>query len=165
MNDKKLRIAIVPGSFDPITNGHIDIVRRAADSYDKVYIAVMINDTKSYMFTLNERERIAKSAVQNIENVTVISSEGYLWELAKSLGAVAIVKGIRNAKDEEYELNMAKYNSEHYPDAKTVLLPTKDNLRHISSTLAREKIKNGESIEDLLPKAAINQINEILSSR
>ena len=165
MNDKKMRIAIVPGSFDPITNGHIDIVKRAADTYDKVYLAVMINDAKSYMFTLGEREEIARLAVQDIANVEVISSEGYLWKLAKALGAVAIVKGIRNSQDEAYELNMAKYNSEHYPEAKTVLLDTRKGLENLSSTLVREKILNNESIENLLPDSAIDKIKDILSTR
>ena len=85
MNDKNLRIAIVPGSFDPITNGHIDILRRAAERYDKVYLAVMINSAKNYMFSLDERAEIAKLAIADIENAEVISSDGYLWQLAKSL--------------------------------------------------------------------------------
>ena len=165
MNTKRMRIAIVPGSFDPITNGHIDILRRAAEAYDKVYLAVMINDAKEYMFTRQEREEIAVAAVNGIENVEVISSDGYLWQLAKSLGAVAIVKGVRNARDEEYELNMAKYNSEHYPEAETILLPTRAELKEISSTLVREKIKNSESLEGLLPHSAIKKINDILSAR
>ena len=165
MNDKDLRIAIVPGSFDPITNGHIDILRRAAECYDKVYLAVMINATKSYMFSLEERAQIAKIAITDIKNAEVISSDGYLWQLAKSLGAVAIVKGIRNATDEAYELDMAKYNAERYPEAETVLLPTKDDLKDLSSTLVREKLLSGESIEGLLPSAAITKIKEILSSR
>ena len=165
MNDEKKRIAIVPGSFDPITNGHIDILRRAAESYDKVYLAVMINDAKSYMFSLEERTEIAQLAAHNIENAEVISSDGYLWQLAKSLGAEAIVKGIRNSVDEAYELNMAKYNSEHYPEAETVLLQTKEELKDISSTLVREKIASGESIDGLLPSTAISKIKEILSSR
>ena len=125
----------------------------------------MINDAKSYMFTLDEREEIARAAVCDIANVEVISSKGYLWKLAESLGAVAIVKGIRNEKDKEYELNMAKYNSEHYPNAETVLLQTKDELKNLSSTLVREKISKAESISEFLPPAAIDKINEILSSR
>ena len=165
MNNKNLRIAIVPGSFDPITNGHIDIVRRAADIYDKVYLAVMINESKNYMFTLSERTDIARIAVRDIPNVEVISSEGYLWQLAKSLGACALVKGIRNSVDEEYELKMAKYNSEQYPQAETILLETREELKDISSTVVREKILRGESIENLLPICAIQKINEILSSK
>ena len=165
MNKKNLRIAIVPGSFDPITNGHIDIVRRAANDYDKVYLAVMINDTKNYMFTLSEREEIAKSAVNGIQNVEVISSDGYLWKLAKELEAIAIVKGIRNSTDEEYELKMAKYNAEHYPEAKTILLKTSEGLEHISSTLVRERLLNNESLNGLLPSEAIDKITQILSTR
>ena len=165
MNNKEMRIAIVPGSFDPITNGHVDIVLRAADDYDKVYLAVMINDAKNYMFTLQEREEIAKAAVTGIENVEVISSEGYLWKLAQSLDAVAIVKGVRNAKDKEYELNMAKYNAEHYPKAQTVLLQAREELADVSSTLVREKLQNNESIEKLLPELAVEKIYKILSSR
>ena len=90
------RIAIVPGSFDPITNGHLDIIKKAAALYDKVYVAVMINDKKTYMFTLEERRMIAESATAEIGGVEVISSSGWLWELAKDLGACAIVKGYRN---------------------------------------------------------------------
>lgn len=165
MNDKKTRIAIVPGSFDPITNGHIDIVRRAAEDYDKVYLAVMINNAKNYMFTLSERTEIAEAAVSGIKNVEVISSDGYLWQLAKSLGAIAIVKGIRNSIDEKYELEMAEYNAQYCPEAKTVLLPTREDLKDISSTLVREKIRNSESLENLLPHKAIKKINDILSAK
>ncbi len=154
-------IAIVPGSFDPITNGHIDIVRRAKERYDKVYLAVMINDAKKYMFSLEERTDIAKAALGDMDGVEVISSEGYLWKLAKTLGACAIVKGIRNETDEAYELKMAEYNAEHYPDAKTVLLKTEDHLKSLSSTLVREKISNGDNIEAYLPAKAIAKIEEI----
>ena len=175
MNDKKTRIAIVPGSFDPITYGHLDLVERASKLYDKVYLAVMINrekqyllsinNAKNYMFTLSERTEIAEAAVSGIKNVEVISSDGYLWQLAKSLGAIAIVKGIRNSIDEKYELEMAEYNAQYCPEAKTVLLPTREDLKDISSTLVREKIRNSESLENLLPHKAIKKINDILSAK
>ena len=106
----KQRIAIVPGSFDPITNGHIDIIRRAAELYDRVFVAVMINDQKKYRFTLEEREAIARAATEDMERVEVISSSGWLWELARDLGACAIVKGYRNETDLEYEKKMAEFN-------------------------------------------------------
>ena len=96
MAEKIKGVAIVPGSFDPITNGHIDIVKRAAELYEKVYLAVMINAEKSYMFSIDERKDIAKAALRGFEGVEVISSEGYLWKLAEELSAVAIVKGVRN---------------------------------------------------------------------
>ena len=165
MENKDLRIAIVPGSFDPITNGHIDIVRRAKECYDKVYLAVMINDAKEYMFTLEEREAIAKAALEAMEGVEVISSRGYLWKLAQSLGACAIVKGIRNETDRAYELKMAEYNAEHYPDAKTVLLDTTEELKDLSSTLVREMISNKDAIKAYLPERAIAKIEEILREK
>ena len=95
----KTTVAIVPGSFDPITNGHIFVINEAAKRYDKVFVAVMINSDKEYMFTLDERKSIAVAAVRNISNVEVIASNGWLYELANSLNADAIVKGYRNNTD------------------------------------------------------------------
>jgi len=163
--EAKKRIAIVPGSFDPITNGHLDIVRRAAELYDKVYLAVMINSEKRKMATLQQRKKIAETAVLGIDKVEVISSEGYLWKLAEELDACAIVKGVRNSVDREYELKMAEYNSAHNPKAETVLLDTADGLGGVSSTLVREKIMRGEDISSYLPDSAICEIYKIIPQR
>ena len=157
----KQRIAVVPGSFDPITNGHIDVIRRATELYDKVFVAVMINDQKKYRFTLEEREAIARAALEGIERVEVISSRGWLWELAKELGACAIVKGYRNETDLEYEQKMAAFNKEHNPDAETVLLKASDGLETLSSTVVRERMLNDEQIDGLLPEKAIELIKKI----
>lgn len=162
---KEKTIAIVPGSFDPITNGHINIVKRAINDYDKVYLAVMINPDKEYMFTISQRERIAKAAVSDIKNVEVISSEGLLWELAKSLGACAIVKGYRNSTDLVYEKKMAEFNRAHYPQAETVLLMADDELSDISSTLVRKMIEDNTSLEGVLPSGAIAEINKIINEK
>ena len=156
MGDK--RIAIVPGSFDPITNGHIDIVKRAAAEYDTVYLAVMINADKQYLFNIEQRTEIARAAMRELENVNVISSEGMLWQLAQKLNADAIVKGYRNQKDLDYELEMAKFNEAHFPKAKTVLLKSDPTLENLSSTALREKLVNNESIEGLIPEAAAELI-------
>ena len=164
MKDGKT-VAIVPGSFDPITYGHIDIAKRAAALYDTVYLAVMINDQKKYTFSIEERERIAKRALYGVDNVYVISSKGMLWQLAKELSADAIVKGYRNQVDYDYEQKMAQFNDEKNPFAKTVLLEANEKYYCLSSTVVREKINNNESLEDMLPRAAINEINEILSKR
>lgn len=153
-----VRIAIVPGSFDPITNGHIDIVKRAAAEYDTVYLAVMINASKKYLFSIEQRSEIAKAATSELKNVKVISSEGMLWKLAKELDADAIVKGYRNQTDYEYELDMAKFNEAHFPKAKTVLLKANSELENLSSTALREKLVNNESIEGLIPEAAAELI-------
>lgn len=157
----KQRIAVVPGSFDPITNGHIDVIRRATELYDKVFVAVMINDQKKYRFTLEEREAIARAALEGLERVEVISSRGWLWELAKNLGACAIVKGYRNETDLEYEQKMAEFNKEHNPDAETVLLKASDGLETLSSTVVRERMLNDEQIDGLLPEKAIELIKKL----
>ena len=159
---KSKRIAIVPGSFDPITYGHIDIVKRAAAEYDTVYLAVMINDSKKYMFDMTQREAIAGACLDDIANVKVISSSGMLWELARDLGAVAIVKGYRNSVDYEYEQKMAEYNREHYPNADTVLLKADSSLENLSSTVVRQRILNGDTLEGYLPQAALALIEEYL---
>ena len=150
MNEGKKKIAIVPGSFDPITYGHIDLVQRASEVYDKVYLAVMINRDKQYMFSMEERTRIAMAAVEEFDNVEVISSEGMLWELALNLDACAIVKGYRNEIDLAYEQKMAEFNYAHNPLAQTVLLESKSDLINISSTVVREKIYQKESLVDLM---------------
>ena len=162
---KKEGIAIVPGSFDPITLGHVDIARRAAERFETVYFAVMINPDKRYMFTIDERVEIAKAALSGIDGVKVISSEGMLWKLALDLGACAIVKGVRNEVDREYELKMAEFNSAHNPAAKTILLETAPALKEISSTLVREAIENGYPLAQYLPPKAIEAIRERIENR
>ncbi|MBO7309993.1 MAG: pantetheine-phosphate adenylyltransferase [Clostridia bacterium] len=155
-------VAIVPGSFDPITNGHINIAMRAAKEFDIVYLAVMVNDAKKYTFSIEERKLIAKAALDGIENIEVICSTGMLWRLAEELSADAIVKGYRNQTDYDYEMNMANYNSEHYPNARTILLKSDASLCDISSTLVREKILNGEDISNYVPPKAVKVIKDIL---
>lgn len=153
------KIAIVPGSFDPITLGHLDIIKRAAKLYDKVIVAVMINDQKKYMFKLSARTEMAKAAVADIKNIEVISSTDMLWKTAKAHNACAIVKGIRNTTDLEYENKMAKYNTEHYPEAETIFLPADANLVDVSSTEVRERINQGKDLTEIVPKPVIELID------
>ena len=158
---KKYSVGIVPGSFDPITLGHIDVIRRASELCERVYVAVMINAEKEYMFSLDERREIARAACEDISNVEVISSEGMLYMLAEALSAEVIIKGVRNEKDREYELMMARFNEEKYPPAKTLLLEADEALSGISSTLVREGIINKGEIEELLSPRAMEKINTI----
>lgn len=165
MNSKTHSIGIVPGSFDPITNGHVDIARRASELCDRVYLAVMINDKKRYMFSMAERKKIAEAALIELENVEVICSDGMLWQLAKELGAEVIIKGVRNEADREYELEMAKYNTEHAPNTATLLLDCREELSSLSSTLVRDLLENGKSIDEFLPEEACLEVKRILSER
>ena len=162
MSDVTKRIALVPGSFDPITNGHVSIVDIAASEYDTVYVAVMVNASKEYMFSLEERTEIAKACFKGRDNICVISSDGWLWQLANELGACAIVKGYRNDRDLEYEREMATFNDSHCTSAKTVLIKAREDMTDLCSTSVRELIKNGDSLEHLVPYAAIEKIKEIV---
>ena len=162
--DKKT-VAIVPGSFDPITNGHIFIIKEAAKLYDKVFVAVMINAEKQYTFTLEERKKIAVAALKDLSCVEVISSDGWLYELANFLNADAIVKGYRNEADFEYENKMAEFNRKYAPNTITVLIKSSDELTLLSSTLVREKLKNNNDIKDFLPQEAIEEIEKILAKK
>ena len=165
MAEKKYSVGIVPGSFDPITLGHIDVIRRASELCEKVYVAVMINSEKEYMFSIDERREIAEAACEEIANAEVISSEGMLYALAETLSAEVIIKGVRNEIDREYELKMARFNEEKYPLAKTLLLEADESLSGISSTLVREGIVNNRKIEDLLSPRAVEKINKITEKK
>ena len=161
---KKYTVGIVPGSFDPITKGHVDIVCRASELCDEVVVAVMINSEKKYMFTLDERKKIAEAALSHVEGVEVISSDGMLYELANTLSADAIVKGVRNERDREYELSMAEYNSAR-TKAVTVLLDADPVLTDVSSTAVRNEIEGDWQIETFLSREAIDEIKKILNKK
>ena len=147
---KKYKVGIVPGSFDPITVGHLDVICRASELCERVVVAVMINAEKKYMFTLDERKRIAEAAVAGVSGVEVVASDGMLYELASALSADAIIKGVRNECDREYEETMAEYNSAHC-GAVTVLLDANEALTEVSSTLVREKISERASLNEWMP--------------
>ena len=153
-----MRIAVIPGSFDPMTTGHINIIERASLLFDKVFVAVMINDAKQYMFTREQRTEIARLSVEHLSNVEVIFDDGMLADLALRLDACAIVKGIRDYKDYQYEFDRAQYNYKKNPKAQTVFLPCDEGAREISSTAVRERINSGKDISDIVSKNAINYI-------
>ena len=160
-----MKIVIYPGSFDPITYGHIDIIKRAAEMYEQVYVAVMINSEKQYSFSLEERKQIATVAVQNISNVEVISSDGMLWELVRDLGAGAIVKGLRAMSDFEYEFQMALTNKKLNPNTETVFLTTRAENMYLSSSMVKQIGSMGGDISDFVPKKLAEKIVERLKNQ
>ena len=145
-----MKIAVIPGSFDPVTRGHVDLAERAAVLFDKVIVVAMINDEKQYYFTAEERVAFLKDAVQHIPNVSVDYSEGMLYEYVTRQNACAIVKGVRNGKDTDYELWMAEYNREHAPHCDTLLLPADKKLTRLSSTEVKRLAQEGENIDALV---------------
>lgn len=165
MKDKRERIALVPGSFDPFTVGHRDVVLKAAAVFDRVVVAVMINDQKKYMFSSEQRVEIARMSLADIPNVKVIYDSGMLVELFDRLGASAIVKGIRNAEDLAYENKMAKYNSEQNPRAVTVYVPAEDGHAAVSSTAVRAREDDEEAFLEYLCDGAREYVRELLLRR
>ena len=161
--------ALIPGSFDPITLGHLDIITRAAARFERVVVAVMTNDmrkyvqnalVKNYMFDQDERAALARAACAHLPNVEVISAGGMLIDLFDRVGADWIIKGVRSAADFEYEQKHALYNRAHNPRAETLYMPADPAFDGLSSTLVREKIRQGESLDGCLPEAVIRLITE-----
>lgn len=150
-----MRTAIVPGSFDPMTLGHRDIVERAAKLFDRVIVAIMINPDKKGRFSFAERKKIAELTLADIPQASVITADGYLADLAAALKAVAIVKGVRNTEDFEYEQGMAVFNHERNPVTETVYLPAYSGLADISSTYARTLIDAKMPLDGVLASGAI----------
>lgn len=162
-----MSIALIPGSFDPITLGHLDIIARTAARFDRVVVAVMTNDmqnyvsdapTKHYMFSLGDRRAMAAAACAHLSNVEVIAASGMLIRLFESVGADWIIKGVRSAADFEYEQKHALYNRAHCPAAETLYMPADPAFDGLSSTLVRERIRKGEPLSGYLPEAVIAMI-------
>ena len=147
-----MKTALVPGSFDPITLGHISVIERASLLFDRVIVCVMVNFGKQYMFSADERRQMVEDSVSHLANVTVDSWDGMLWEYARDHAIDAIVKGVRNGTDTDYELPQAYFNSQKYPQALTVFLPAEENKAQISSTLVRNSAKNSEDYRGLVPQ-------------
>ncbi|MBQ9079815.1 MAG: pantetheine-phosphate adenylyltransferase [Clostridia bacterium] len=152
-----MKTCVVPGSFDPFTIGHLDMVERAAKMFDKVYVAIMANSEKKGTFDLATRKKIAEVSCGDLKNVTVITAEGLLAELCVALGAVAIVKGVRNVADYSYEADMADINR-HLAPIDTVWLPARPSLAFISSTFVRELIKYERPLDGAMHPDALHII-------
>ena len=145
-----MSLAIVPGSFDPMTLGHLDIVSRAAERYDEVVVAVMINAEKSYLFDMDTRVEIARRTVSALPSVRVIADCGMLIDLFDRLGADAVCKGIRNDVDRAYEERMAAWNVAHNPRFRTEMLPANEAYSRLSSSQVRQILVAGGSLAGLI---------------
>ena len=151
--------AIYPGSFDPITLGHLDIIRRAAACFDKVFVCVMVNcEKRNPMFSARERVELIRASVAGIDNVEVEAFSGLLAGYAVSKGANVLVKGVRNATDFDQEYQMAAINRGIHPQLETVLLPSSAPYQHFSSTMVREMIKYGQPMEKYVPAPVAEEL-------
>lgn len=154
-----MSIAICPGSFDPITLGHLNIIRRTAQIFDRVVVAVMHNATKtSPMFTVEEKVDMVRRAVSRYPNVSVDSSSGLLAEYAKQYEGAVIVKGLRAASDFEYEFQMNLINKKINPALETMFLTASEKYTFLSSSIVREMAVYGADLTGLVPNEIIEDI-------
>lgn len=149
---------VCPGSFDPLHNGHLGIIGRAARLFDEVLVAVSTNQAKTYRFSTEERLTLCTRAVEHLPNVRVLPmGAGLLAEFCREQGAGAVVKGLRSGVDLDYELPMATMNR-HLAGVDTVLLPTDQHLAHLSSTLIKEVAALGGDVSDFVPGIVLSAL-------
>ncbi|MGB8353554.1 MAG: pantetheine-phosphate adenylyltransferase [Chthoniobacteraceae bacterium] len=147
-----MRRAIYPGSFDPVTNGHLDVILRASSLFDEVIVAVAFNDSKKPLFSAKERVSLLQKTVAHATNVTVTSFEGLLMEFARKNGACAVVRGLRAVSDFEFEFQMALMNRKLQPEIETVFLTPKEEYTYLSSRIVKEIASLGGNINEFVPE-------------
>ncbi|HYX96026.1 MAG TPA: pantetheine-phosphate adenylyltransferase [Geodermatophilus sp.] len=146
-----MRRAVCPGSFDPVTNGHVDVITRAAALYDELVVAVLVNPGKAGLFSVEERMALLRDAVADVPNVTVDSFQGLLVDYCRAKDIPVIVKGLRAVSDFEYELQMAQMNRE-LAGVETLFVPTAPQVGHLSSSLVKQIATFGGDVSGLVPK-------------
>jgi pantetheine-phosphate adenylyltransferase len=153
-------IAIYPGSFDPLTNGHVDIIGRGSRVFDKIVIAVLINLEKAPLFTVPERVEIAREAFHEWTNVEVDTFDGLLVDYARSRRANVIVRGLRAVSDFEFEMQMALMNRRLNPDVETVFMMPAEPYTYVSSRLVKEVVALGGSVHGLVPDSVEKRLRD-----
>lgn len=152
--------AIYPGSFDPVTFGHLDMIKRSAAIVDELIVGVLNNSAKNSLFSVDERVSMLKELTKDIPNVTVDSFDGLLVDYMKKSGATIIVRGLRAVTDFEYELQIAQTNHVEYPEAETIFLTTNLKYSYLSSSIVREFAAYGGDISNFVPPQFIDRIYE-----
>ena len=151
--------AIVTGSFDPITLGHMEIIKYACQKYEQVYVVALVNEAKEYMFTLEQKKALISKAISGFENAVADAYAGMTADYMHFHDITHIVRGVRNEQDMEYEKKLAQIMKGFDQRFDTEIIKCGSEYAHISSTLVRQKIENGESLEKLLPREIIDDID------
>ncbi len=160
-----MKRAIYPGSFDPITYGHLDIIKRAATLCDELVIGVLNNKQKNPLFSVDERVSMIRELTENLDNVSVTSFAGLTVDFAKEVGASGIIRGLRAVTDYENEIQIAQANKAQYPDIETVFLTTSLQYSYLSSTVAKEFASYGGDISLFVPPQVIPLIENKLQQK
>lgn len=167
LQTKRERIGVYPGSFDPLTNGHLDIIMRASKLFDKLIVGVLHNDAKRSIFTMQERVDLIEKTlgeIDKIDNVEVAMFEGLLVDFVKSKGASTIVRGLRAVSDYEYELQMAMLNKHMNEEIDTIFFMTDINNSFLSSSIIKDVAKNGGDISGFVPEIIVEDIKEKMTT-
>lgn len=154
------KTVVVPGSFDPLTNGHLDIIRRAAKIFGQVTVVISINSSKKSLFTVEERRELIEEVTADIPNVVVRTSTGLLIDYAKSIGAAAIVRGLRAVSDFEYEMRITSMNRVLDESIETFFIMTNNQYSFLSSSIVKEVAQYGGDISELVPKQVELALNK-----
>ena len=160
-----MKIAVYPGSFDPITLGHLNIIKRASRIFDKLYVCVMINSSKKPMFSIEERMDYLRRVVNKFSNVEVECFDKLLVEYAKSKNASVIVKGLRAVSDFEWEFQMAAANQKLEPSIDTMFLMSSDKYTYLSSTIVKEMAKYNADLSEFVPREVIDDVVSKIQNR
>jgi pantetheine-phosphate adenylyltransferase len=155
-------IALVPGSFDPPTKGHLDVVERCAALFDEVIVSVVHNPSKSPLFTADERVALLEQCTRGWNNVSVAAFEGLLVDFAREVGATTMVKGLRAVTDFEFEIQMSQMNRHLSGDVVSLFVATKPEYAYLSSSLVKEVARLGGSVDDLVPEPVAAALKERL---
>ena len=158
-----MSLAVCPGSFDPVTLGHLDVVRRARSMFDEVVVAVAHNSAKRPLLSVDERVRLVRAAVADLPGVRVVATEGLLADYLREAGASAVVKGLRGGADVDAELAMALMNR-HLAGVETVFVPGDTSLAHIASSLVKDVARHGGRIDDLVPAGVVEAVQAALDA-
>lgn len=150
-----MKIALFPGSFDPITIAHVDIVKRSLPLFDKIVVGIGLNSSKQNFLSTEKREEIVKSIFAENANVEIQTYQGLTIDFAKKIGATYMVRGIRSASDFEYERAIAQINKTMMPDVETIILLSRPEYTAISSTIVRDILRNNGDVSQFVPKEAL----------
>lgn len=154
------RIGVYPGTFDPITNGHIDIVKRALHVVDEVIVAIADDIPKTPMFSLKERSQMAEEALASLKNIRVMQFQGLLVDFVEQQGASILVRGLRAVSDFEYEFQLASMNSKLKPEIETIFLPASENVQFIASSFVKEIARLGGDISSFVPENVAKKLRK-----
>ena len=159
------RIAVYPASFDPITNGHLDLIDRASRLFDELIVGLAVNVEKQGLFTSDERLEMIRDAVGDRRNIRIDTIQGLLVDYAREQGARVVIRGMRALADFEYEFEMAMMNAHMFPDVETIFLMTSSKWFYVSASRMRELVRFGADVSEFVPKLVARKLEEKLSRR